>query len=46
MGEMRGRSSSKDRYSQAEVTTEDKLILEGVEGEISYAESALGRTLR
>lgn len=36
LGAMRGRSFSKDRYSQAEVTTEDKLIPEGVEGKVPY----------
>ncbi|RNL83850.1 IMP dehydrogenase [Halostreptopolyspora alba] len=36
LGAMRGRSFSKDRYSQAEVTTEEKLIPEGVEGQVPY----------
>jgi IMP dehydrogenase len=32
----RGGSFSKDRYSQDEVTSEDKLIPEGVEGQVPY----------
>ncbi|MFD0774628.1 IMP dehydrogenase [Streptomonospora algeriensis] len=36
LGAMRGRSYSKDRYSQADVATEDKLIPEGVEGQVPY----------
>jgi IMP dehydrogenase len=32
----RGGSFSKDRYSQAEVASEDKLIPEGVEGQVPY----------
>src|SRR5690606_8101512 len=36
LGAMRGRSFSKDRYSQAEVTTEEKLIPEGIEGQVPY----------
>ncbi|WP_017616059.1 IMP dehydrogenase [Nocardiopsis salina] len=36
LGAMRGRSFSKDRYAQAEVSTEDKLIPEGIEGQVPY----------
>ncbi|WP_028647329.1 IMP dehydrogenase [Nocardiopsis sp. CNT312] len=36
LGAMRGRSFSKDRYAQAEVATEDKLIPEGIEGQVPY----------
>ncbi|GAA3762607.1 IMP dehydrogenase [Salinactinospora qingdaonensis] len=36
LGAMRGGSFSKDRYSQADVTTEDKLIPEGIEGQVPY----------
>ncbi|GAA4939873.1 IMP dehydrogenase [Streptomonospora halophila] len=36
LGAMRGRSYSKDRYSQADVATEEKLIPEGVEGQVPY----------
>ncbi|MBV2363793.1 IMP dehydrogenase [Streptomonospora nanhaiensis] len=36
LGAMRGRSFSKDRYSQADVATEEKLIPEGVEGQVPY----------
>jgi IMP dehydrogenase len=32
----RGGSYSKDRYAQADVTTEEKLIPEGVEGQVPY----------
>ncbi|MGI8328597.1 IMP dehydrogenase [Actinomadura scrupuli] len=32
----RGRSYSKDRYSQADVNSEEKLIPEGVEGQVPY----------
>jgi len=32
----RGRSYSKDRYAQGEVTSEEKLIPEGVEGQVPY----------
>ncbi|MEY9215225.1 IMP dehydrogenase [Thermobifida halotolerans] len=36
LGAMRGRSYSKDRYSQADVATEDKLVPEGIEGRVPY----------
>ncbi|GAB3211663.1 IMP dehydrogenase [Marinactinospora endophytica] len=36
LGAMRGRSFSKDRYSQADVTTEEKLIPEGIEGQVPF----------
>ncbi|KUP97896.1 IMP dehydrogenase [Thermobifida cellulosilytica] len=36
LGAMRGRSYSKDRYSQADVAAEDKLIPEGIEGRVPY----------
>ncbi|TDQ51417.1 IMP dehydrogenase [Actinorugispora endophytica] len=36
LGAMRGRSYSKDRYSQADVATEEKLIPEGIEGQVPY----------
>ncbi|MFC3999831.1 IMP dehydrogenase [Nocardiopsis sediminis] len=36
LGAMRGRSFSKDRYSQADVATEEKLIPEGIEGQVPY----------
>ncbi|GAA4906925.1 MULTISPECIES: IMP dehydrogenase [Nocardiopsidaceae] len=36
LGAMRGTSYSKDRYSQADVATEDKLIPEGIEGQVPY----------
>jgi IMP dehydrogenase len=36
LGAMRGRSFSKDRYSQADVATEEKLIPEGVEGQVPF----------
>ncbi|ASU85611.1 IMP dehydrogenase [Nocardiopsis gilva YIM 90087] len=36
LGAMRGRSFSKDRYSQADVASEEKLIPEGVEGQVPY----------
>ncbi|WP_017610658.1 IMP dehydrogenase [Nocardiopsis xinjiangensis] len=36
LGAMRGRSFSKDRYAQAEVSSEDKLIPEGIEGQVPY----------
>ncbi|GHD30664.1 IMP dehydrogenase [Nocardiopsis kunsanensis] len=36
LGAMRGRSFSKDRYAQAEVSAEDKLIPEGIEGQVPY----------
>jgi IMP dehydrogenase len=32
----RGKSYSKDRYAQADVTSEDQLIPEGVEGQVPY----------
>jgi len=32
----RGRSYSKDRYQQADVTSEEKLIPEGIEGQVPY----------
>ncbi|MCW2904573.1 MAG: inosine-5-monophosphate dehydrogenase [Streptosporangiaceae bacterium] len=32
----RGQSYSKDRYSQADVTAEEKLVPEGVEGQVPY----------
>jgi IMP dehydrogenase len=31
-----GKSYSKDRYFQAEVTTDEKLVPEGVEGQVPY----------
>jgi IMP dehydrogenase/GMP reductase len=31
-----GTSFSKDRYSQSEITSEDKLIPEGIEGQVPY----------
>ncbi|WP_285729962.1 IMP dehydrogenase [Nocardiopsis sp. ATB16-24] len=36
LGAMRGRSFSKDRYAQAQVASEDKLIPEGIEGQVPY----------
>ncbi|HEX6235612.1 MAG TPA: IMP dehydrogenase, partial [Acidimicrobiales bacterium] len=36
MGAMKARSYSKDRYFQAEVATEDKLVPEGIEGRVTY----------
>ncbi|MDT0329071.1 IMP dehydrogenase [Nocardiopsis lambiniae] len=36
LGAMRGRSFSKDRYAQAEVSSEDKLIPEGIEGQVPF----------
>ena len=36
LGAMRGRSFSKDRYAQAQVVSEDKLIPEGIEGQVPY----------
>ncbi|MFC9087193.1 IMP dehydrogenase [Nocardiopsis dassonvillei] len=36
LGAMRGRSFSKDRYAQADVTTEDKLVPEGIEGQVPF----------
>ena len=36
LGAMRGRSYSKDRYSQAGVVTDDQLIPEGIEGRVPY----------
>ena len=36
LGAMRGRSFSKDRYAQAEVASEDKLIPEGIEGQVPF----------
>ncbi|MCY9785875.1 IMP dehydrogenase [Nocardiopsis sp. EMB25] len=36
LGAMRGRSFSKDRYAQAEVAAEDKLIPEGIEGQVPF----------
>ena len=36
LGAMRGRSFSKDRYAQAEISSEDKLIPEGIEGQVPY----------
>ncbi|PSK92932.1 inosine-5'-monophosphate dehydrogenase [Murinocardiopsis flavida] len=36
LGAMRGRSFSKDRYSQAEVSSEEKLIPEGIEGQVPF----------
>jgi IMP dehydrogenase len=35
-GSKHGKSFSKDRYFQAEVTSEDKLIPEGIEGRVAY----------
>jgi IMP dehydrogenase len=35
-GGARGQSYSKDRYFQADVTAEDKLIPEGIEGQVPY----------
>ncbi|MQA93522.1 MAG: IMP dehydrogenase [Streptosporangiales bacterium] len=32
----RGRSYSKDRYSQADVSSEEKLVPEGIEGQVPY----------
>ncbi len=36
LGAMRGRSFSKDRYAQAEVASEDKLVPEGIEGQVPF----------
>ncbi|WP_047868967.1 IMP dehydrogenase [Nocardiopsis sp. RV163] len=36
LGAMRGRSFSKDRYAQAEVAAEDKLVPEGIEGQVPF----------
>ncbi|MCK9870886.1 IMP dehydrogenase [Nocardiopsis dassonvillei] len=36
LGAMRGRSFSKDRYAQADVATEDKLVPEGIEGQVPF----------
>ncbi|MDS1269985.1 IMP dehydrogenase [Lipingzhangella sp. LS1_29] len=36
LGAMRGRSYSKDRYSQASVVTEDQIVPEGIEGQVPY----------
>ena len=36
LGAMRGRSFSKDRYAQADISSEDKLIPEGVEGQVPF----------
>lgn len=36
LGAMRGRSFSKDRYSQASTVTEDQLVPEGIEGQVPY----------
>ena len=36
LGAMRGRSFSKDRYAQADVSSEDKLIPEGIEGQVPF----------
>ena len=36
LGAMRGRSFSKDRYAQAEIASEDKLIPEGIEGQVPF----------
>ncbi|HEY2443602.1 MAG TPA: IMP dehydrogenase [Streptosporangiaceae bacterium] len=36
LGAMRGRSYSKDRYFQDDVLSEDKLVPEGVEGQVPY----------
>jgi IMP dehydrogenase len=35
-GSRTGKSYSKDRYFQAEVTSEDKLVPEGIEGRVAY----------
>ena len=36
LGAMRGRSFSRDRYAQADISSEDKLIPEGVEGQVPF----------
>ncbi|MFL1379898.1 IMP dehydrogenase [Nocardiopsis protaetiae] len=36
LGAMRGRSFSKDRYAQADISSEDKLIPEGIEGQVPF----------
>ncbi len=36
IGAMRARSFSKDRYFQAEVKSQDKLVPEGIEGRVAY----------
>ncbi len=36
LGAMKGRSYSKDRYFQGEVTDADKLVPEGIEGRVAY----------
>ena len=36
LGAMRGRSFSKDRYAQADVSSEDKLVPEGIEGQVPF----------
>ncbi|MFD3684422.1 IMP dehydrogenase [Nocardiopsis sp. NPDC058631] len=36
LGAMRGRSFSKDRYAQADVASEDKLVPEGIEGQVPF----------
>src|SRR5262249_55494106 len=36
LGAMRGRSFSKDRYFQDDVLREDKLVPQGVEGQVPY----------
>ena len=37
LGAMRGRSYSKDRYFQDDVLREDKLVPEGIEGQVPYS---------
>jgi len=37
LGAMRGRSYSKDRYFQDDVLREDKLVPQGVEGQVPFA---------
>jgi IMP dehydrogenase len=36
LGAMKSRTSSKDRYFQGDITNEDKLVPEGVEGRVPY----------
>lgn len=44
LGAMKQRTSSKDRYFQEDITTEDKLVPEGVEGRVPY-KGAVGNVL-
>jgi IMP dehydrogenase len=44
LGAMKSRTSSKDRYFQGDITNEDKLVPEGVEGRVPY-KGAVGSVL-